>query len=89
MPVIRRAVIDIGTNSVKLLVADVGDGAVCPVLEDNEQTRLGAGFYETNRLQAPAIARTADAVWRPLRRKRENSGRFPRASSPPARRVTR
>ncbi len=62
MPVIRRAVIDVGTNSVKLLVADTGDDAVRPVLEDSEQTRLGAGFYETHCLQPDAVARTAGAV---------------------------
>ncbi len=58
----RRAVIDVGTNSVKLLVADVEDGMVRPVMEDSEQTRLGAGFYATNRLQPQAIADTAQAV---------------------------
>jgi exopolyphosphatase/guanosine-5'-triphosphate,3'-diphosphate pyrophosphatase len=58
----RRAVIDVGTNSVKLLVADVAEGEVRPVLEESEQTRLGAGFYETHRLQPQAIAGTARAV---------------------------
>jgi exopolyphosphatase/guanosine-5'-triphosphate,3'-diphosphate pyrophosphatase len=63
MPGIRRAVIDVGTNSVKLLVADVlGGGGVEPVLEDNEQTRLGSGFYDTHRLQPAAVAETARAV---------------------------
>lgn len=57
-----RAVIDIGTNSVKLLVADVVDGDVIPLLEKSEQTRLGAGFYDTHRLRADAIAATAEAV---------------------------
>ncbi len=58
----RRAIIDVGTNSVKLLVGDVRDGTVQPVLEDSDQTRLGAGFYETSRLQPQAIAETARAV---------------------------
>ncbi len=58
----RRAVIDVGTNSVKLLVGDVAGGVVTPVFETSKQTRLGAGFYETRRLQAPAIAATAAAV---------------------------
>jgi exopolyphosphatase/guanosine-5'-triphosphate,3'-diphosphate pyrophosphatase len=62
MPDTRRAVIDVGTNSVKLLVADVRDGVVEPVLEDSEQTRLGAGFYETHLLQSAAIAETGRAV---------------------------
>ena len=62
MPGTRRAVIDVGTNSVKLLVADVQGGSVEPVTEDSEQTRLGAGFYETRRLQPEAITRTARTV---------------------------
>ncbi|HEX4645126.1 MAG TPA: Ppx/GppA family phosphatase, partial [Verrucomicrobiae bacterium] len=59
---IRRAVIDVGTNSIKVLIADVNGRTVTPVFEDNEQTRLGAGFYETHRLQPRAIAHTAEAV---------------------------
>ncbi len=58
----RRAVIDVGTNSVKLLVADVSGGAVQPVFEDSEQTRLGRGFYETHELQLDAIKQTTQAV---------------------------
>ena len=59
---LRRAVIDIGTNSVKLLVADVSTDAVEPVWEGSEQTRLGRGFYEDHRLRPDAIADTAKAV---------------------------
>ena len=58
----RRAVIDVGTNSVKLLVAQVSGRRVDPLLEQSEQTRLGSGFYETHRLQPATIARTARAV---------------------------
>jgi len=58
----RRAVIDVGTNSVKLLVADVAGSAITPVSEESNQTRLGAGFYSTRQLAAGAIAKTADAV---------------------------
>lgn len=58
----RRAVIDVGTNSVKLLVADVNGRQVVPVVELSEQTRLGNGFFETNQLQPAAIAMTAKAV---------------------------
>ena len=63
METVRRAVIDVGTNSIKLLVADVRGRDVRPVHEENKQTRLGKGFYESNRLQPEAIARTAEAVW--------------------------
>lgn len=57
-----RAVIDVGTNSVKLLVAEVRDGHLLPLLEESEQTRLGSGFYETHRLQPQAIQHTAAVV---------------------------
>jgi len=62
MPHTRRAVIDIGTNSVKLLVADVHGHEVRPVSEESKQTRLGQGFYETLRLQPEPIAKTARAA---------------------------
>lgn len=58
----RRAVIDVGTNSVKLLVADVAGHDVRPILEDSKQTRLGRGFYQTQRLQPETIAKTAQVV---------------------------
>jgi len=57
-----RAVIDVGTNSVKLLVAQVSGRRVDPLHEVSEQTRLGSGFYETHRLQPATIERTARAV---------------------------
>lgn len=58
----RRAVIDIGTNSVKLLVADVSGRDIVPIEESAEQTRLGRGFYETHILQPDVIKATATAV---------------------------
>ncbi|HEY2081455.1 MAG TPA: Ppx/GppA phosphatase family protein [Verrucomicrobiae bacterium] len=57
-----RAVIDVGTNSVKLLVAEIHGLDIRPIWEDSKQTRLGQGFYETHRLQAEPIAKTAKAV---------------------------
>src|SRR5271165_2009119 len=63
METVRRAVIDVGTNSVKLLVADVAGRDVSPVLEESRQSRLGRGFYESHRLQPEAVARTVEAVW--------------------------
>src|ERR1044072_4082763 len=62
MPSQRRAVIDVGTNSVKLLVAQVSGRHADPLLEESEQTRLGSGFYETHRLQPAAIAQPARAL---------------------------
>ena len=63
MGTVRRAVIDVGTNSIKLLVADVAGREVHPVHEESRQTRLGRGFYQTRRLQPEAVACTAEAVW--------------------------
>jgi exopolyphosphatase / guanosine-5'-triphosphate,3'-diphosphate pyrophosphatase len=57
-----RAAIDVGTNSVKLLVGRVDAARVHPVSEESKQTRLGAGFYETRRLQPGPIEATARAV---------------------------
>jgi exopolyphosphatase/guanosine-5'-triphosphate,3'-diphosphate pyrophosphatase len=59
---LRRAVIDVGTNSVKLLLADISADEIKPVTEASQQTRLGRGFYENHRLQPDAIASTARAV---------------------------
>jgi exopolyphosphatase/guanosine-5'-triphosphate,3'-diphosphate pyrophosphatase len=59
-----RAVIDVGTNSVKLLVASVDGSIVRPLEESSEQTRLGHGFYETHSIQPAAIRQTAETVAR-------------------------
>ena len=58
----RRAVIDIGTNTVKLLVADVRDGQVFPVVSKDQATRLGEGVDATRQLSPTAIARTVAAI---------------------------
>ncbi|HKW29943.1 MAG TPA: Ppx/GppA phosphatase family protein [Verrucomicrobiae bacterium] len=63
METVRRAVIDVGTNSIKLLVADVSGREVRPVHEESRQTRLGKGFYATHQLQPEAVAHTAAVVW--------------------------
>ncbi|MEI6077216.1 MAG: hypothetical protein WCS94_16670 [Verrucomicrobiota bacterium] len=73
METVRRAVIDVGTNSVKLLVADVAAEEVRPVLEESRQTRLGQGFYETHQLQPGPIAHTAEVVADFTRTAREKS----------------
>ena len=57
----RRAVIDVGSNSVKLLVADVG-WRLRPVLKLRLRTGLGQGAFRTHCLQPEAIARTVDVV---------------------------
>jgi exopolyphosphatase / guanosine-5'-triphosphate,3'-diphosphate pyrophosphatase len=59
---VRRAVIDVGTNSIKLLVAEVEGDQVRPLLEQSKQTRLGQGFYPNHILQPGPIGHTAEAI---------------------------
>lgn len=68
---VRRAVVEIGTNSVKLLVGDVRGAEVVPVLELSRQTRLGRGFYPHRRLQPGPVNETAATVAAFGRRARE------------------
>ncbi len=57
-----HAVIDIGTNSLKMHVAAVHDGQTEVLGDFTEVTRLGEGLHETGRLSAEAIARNVEAV---------------------------
>ena len=60
---VRFAVIDVGTNSVKLHVGERrADGSWRTVLDRAEVTRLGEGLQETGALQPEPLRRTADAV---------------------------
>jgi exopolyphosphatase / guanosine-5'-triphosphate,3'-diphosphate pyrophosphatase len=58
----RVAVIDIGTNSTRLLVAEVRDGAVEELDRRTVVTRLGEGVDATGRLSDAAIARVSDTL---------------------------
>jgi exopolyphosphatase/guanosine-5'-triphosphate,3'-diphosphate pyrophosphatase len=51
------AVVDIGTNSTRLLVADVGGGAVTELARESAVTRLGDGVDASGRLGDDAQAR--------------------------------
>jgi exopolyphosphatase/guanosine-5'-triphosphate,3'-diphosphate pyrophosphatase len=51
----RVAVVDIGTNSTRLLVADVEDGAVTELERRSTVTRLGRGVDTSGQLAADAI----------------------------------
>ena len=63
---VRRAAIDIGTNSTRLLVADVDgrerDAHVTPLDRRMRITRLGQGVDASRRLHPDAIARTLEAL---------------------------
>lgn len=60
----RAAAIDIGTNSIRLLVAEIDrpDGPLVTLDRRMTITRLGQGVDATRRLAPEAIARTVDAL---------------------------
>lgn len=58
----RVAGIDCGTNSIRLLVADVADGGLTDVCREMRIVRLGEGVDRTGELSPAAIDRTATAL---------------------------
>lgn len=59
----KKAVIDIGTNSVKLIIGEFSQSGGIKILYDvNAITKLGEGLLENGGLSAAAIERTAQAV---------------------------
>jgi exopolyphosphatase / guanosine-5'-triphosphate,3'-diphosphate pyrophosphatase len=58
----RVAAVDLGTNSTRLLVADVGDGSIDEVVRRLTITRLGEGVDERRRLLPTAIARVRNVL---------------------------
>ena len=57
------AVIDVGTNSVKLHIgARRADGSWSKLVDRSEITRLGEGLEQTGRLNDAPLARTVDAI---------------------------
>jgi exopolyphosphatase / guanosine-5'-triphosphate,3'-diphosphate pyrophosphatase len=62
---VRVAVVDIGTNSTRLLVAEVADGRLTAELErQTEVTRLGEGVDATGRLSGEAMDRVFETCAR-------------------------
>ncbi|MGI4789628.1 MAG: hypothetical protein ACRYFS_12345 [Janthinobacterium lividum] len=61
----RLAAIDIGTNSTKMIVADVSDSGLLTVVdEQSDVTRLGEGVASSRRLSDAAMVRTLEAIVR-------------------------
>lgn len=59
----RFAVIDVGSNSVRLLVAQsLTDGAYEVLDDEKESTRLGQGLVATGQLTAQSMLRTAETI---------------------------
>jgi exopolyphosphatase / guanosine-5'-triphosphate,3'-diphosphate pyrophosphatase len=59
---VRCACIDIGSNTTRLLVADVGAAALAPVVERRAFTRLGAACGAGGALRAAALEPLAEVV---------------------------
>ena len=58
----RLAGIDCGTNSIRLLIADVSDGRLRDVHRETRIVRLGQGVDATGQFAPEAISRTRDAL---------------------------
>ena len=58
----RIAVIDLGTNSTRLLVAEVADGQVSELERRTTVTRLGQDLEASGRLADEAVARVSEAL---------------------------
>jgi exopolyphosphatase/guanosine-5'-triphosphate,3'-diphosphate pyrophosphatase len=59
---VRIAAVDLGTNTTRLLVADVEDGALSEVHRETRITRLGEGVDARHRLLPVPIARVRNAL---------------------------
>jgi exopolyphosphatase / guanosine-5'-triphosphate,3'-diphosphate pyrophosphatase len=62
VPAARVAAIDLGTNSTRLLVADVSDGRLEEIVRRLTITRLGEGVDERRRLLPAPIARVRNCL---------------------------
>jgi exopolyphosphatase / guanosine-5'-triphosphate,3'-diphosphate pyrophosphatase len=69
----RIAAVDLGTNSTRLLVADVDDGRISDLARETRITRLGEGVDERRRLLPGPIARVRN-VLTDFRRSAESLG---------------
>ena len=58
----RIAAIDCGTNSIRLLIADISNGIFKEVVRSMEVVRLGQGVDKSKSFHPDAIKRTLDAV---------------------------
>jgi exopolyphosphatase/guanosine-5'-triphosphate,3'-diphosphate pyrophosphatase len=63
-PVTRVAVIDVGANTVRLLVAELHAGVASPLEEDKEQLSLGADVERDGRISKSLLADAEDTVAR-------------------------
>ncbi len=60
----KYAAIDIGSNSVRMLAADVVGGEIRVLAEDRQVTRLGESVFETGRISDAALQSLCDTLAR-------------------------
>jgi exopolyphosphatase/guanosine-5'-triphosphate,3'-diphosphate pyrophosphatase len=58
----RAASLDLGTNTIRLLVAESSEFGFTPLYSGQAITRLGEGLHSTGRLGADAMKRTLDGI---------------------------
>lgn len=58
----RHSVVDVGSNTIHLLVGEVDEGAVLPVTGEKVSARLGAGVEKTGRLDEGRLDLAAEAI---------------------------
>ena len=69
----RVAAIDCGTNSIRLLIADISDGNFKEIIREMEVVRLGQGVDVNKAFHPDAIARTLSAVEKYARQIKDNN----------------
>src|SRR5689334_2426800 len=62
LPCLRVAVVDLGTNTTRVLVADIEDGVVGELARHTNVTRLGERVDSTGRLADTAIERVSTTL---------------------------
>ncbi len=58
----RHGVIDVGSNTIHLLVGDIKDGGVLPVTGEKVSARLGAGVEKTGKLDEERLTLASEAI---------------------------
>jgi exopolyphosphatase / guanosine-5'-triphosphate,3'-diphosphate pyrophosphatase len=71
MPRVRVAVVDVGANTLRLLVAEAGNAGLTRIREERRRTSLGEDVERFGRLTGEKIERSADAARKEVRRARK------------------
>ena len=58
----RHAVVDVGSNTIHLLVAEVDGGEVLPVTGEKVSARLGSGVEKSGRIEDERLALASEAI---------------------------